>query len=120
MKSNLASKYINLNDINIRLIAYIRLRINCGEYTERSLARILGISQPHLHNMLKGARRLSPEFANGVMTKFEITILDLITVEEIWDYFDEKDPEWLASAANRKPPGKSEVRDAWRGSKSGS
>ena len=39
-----------------RLIENIRYRIRNGELTERGLARRTGISQPHLHNLLKGVR----------------------------------------------------------------
>jgi hypothetical protein len=41
-----------------RLIFAVNARIKNGEYTERGLARILGISQPQMHNVLKGARTL--------------------------------------------------------------
>jgi hypothetical protein len=125
VKSDLSSIKIDFDQLTTRLRAYIRLRINSGEFTERSLARIFRISQPHLHNVLKGVRRFTIEFADQVMLKFEITILDLITEEEIWNYFDETNPEWLTQAAKRKPTLKSEeratdLRAAWRVPKGGS
>ena len=93
-----------------RLRAYIRLRINSGEYTERSLARVLRISQPHLHNMLKGVRRISVEFGDRLMVKFRISVLDLITEEELWRFCDDKNPEWVEEAIKRKPAGQSTQR----------
>ncbi len=93
-----------------RLRAFIRLQINGGEFTERSLARILRVSQPHLHNMLKGVRRINVDFADQVMAKFHISILDLITEKELWDFCEEKNPNWLTQAAKRKPAAKSPVR----------
>jgi AraC-like DNA-binding protein len=50
--------------LQLRLIAHVQQRVQRGELTERALARHTGISQPHLHNMLKGARALSPHMAD--------------------------------------------------------
>ncbi len=119
VKSDLPLSGINFEDLLVRLRAYIRLRINSGEYTERSLARILGISQPHLHNVIKGARRLNVAIANSVLIKFKISILDLITIEEVWNCLDEKDPEWLSAAKLRKPPAQSGPRTVWRRTRTG-
>jgi len=110
VKSDLLPNKINFDELIERLRAYIRLQINSGEFTERSLARILRVSQPHLHNMLKGARRINTEFADRIMAKFRISILDLISDEEIWNSFDDKNPDWLTQALKRKPAAKSPVR----------
>jgi len=110
VKSDLLPNNINFDELIERLRAHIKLRINSGEFTERSLARILRVSQPHLHNMLKGVRRINTDFADQVMAKFSISILDLISDEEMWNSFDYKNPDWLAQAAKRKPASKSPVR----------
>ena len=47
-------------DVQLRLLAYVRSQITNGELTERGFARLIGISQPHVHNVLKGVRKLSP------------------------------------------------------------
>ncbi|MDQ2898887.1 MAG: helix-turn-helix transcriptional regulator [Acidobacteriota bacterium] len=60
-----------------RLVGTIRERVRSGEITERGLARLSGVSQPHIHNVLKGVRILSPEFADQVLRQLKITILDL-------------------------------------------
>jgi transcriptional regulator with XRE-family HTH domain len=98
---------------------YIRRRINSGEYTERSLARVLHISQPHLHNMLKGVRQITIDFADRVMLKFRISIFDLLSDEEIFNFCEHKNPDWLAVAAKRKAAvrsneRKSDPRAPWR------
>ena len=54
-----------------------------GAATERGLARISGISQPHLHNVLKGKRLLSIDKADDVLRCLEIDILRLIHPEEL-------------------------------------
>jgi hypothetical protein len=53
--------------LEMRLLGHLRDKIRKGEITERSLARITGISQPHLHNVLKGKRLLSTEKADRIL-----------------------------------------------------
>jgi plasmid maintenance system antidote protein VapI len=64
--------------LQLRLIALVHERVRRGELTERGLARLTGISQPHLHNMLKGARVLSPPMADLILHQLHITVMDLI------------------------------------------
>lgn len=59
------------------------MKIRNGEFTERGLARILGVSQPQLHNVLKGARPLKPEFADCLLRYFKIGVLDLVEAREL-------------------------------------
>lgn len=66
-----------------RLLDGIRLRIHNGEITERGCARMLGLSQPHIHNVLKGARSLSPESFDLILKVFNFSILDLCTRNEL-------------------------------------
>ncbi len=102
VKSELIRNKITFEELIIRLKDYIKIRINSGEFTERGLARILQVSQPHLHNMLKGVRTMNIEFADKVLAKFQISIIDLIDQEEIWKSFDERE---------RKPPKRSIERE---------
>jgi hypothetical protein len=60
------------------LIRYVSLRIRNGEYTERQLARLIGTSQPQLHNVLKGARPLKQGLADALLRHFQIGLLDLL------------------------------------------
>ncbi|HXE14396.1 MAG TPA: hypothetical protein VN633_19880 [Bryobacteraceae bacterium] len=73
---------LNFHDLQRRLISFVVTKIRNGEFTERGLARILGVSQPHLHNVLKGARPLKPEFADCLLEHFEIGILDLMESQD--------------------------------------
>lgn len=82
MKSVL-SEMVTFGALQARLIAFVNMRIQNGEYTERGLARLLGISQPQIHHVLKGTRRLQPEFADRVMARFGITVLDLLQEVEL-------------------------------------
>ena len=83
MESPPANPKIDFDTVRARLIAFVRARINSGDLSERGLARILGISQSHVHNVLKGARRLQPELGDRLMKKFGLTILDLLQKEEL-------------------------------------
>jgi len=69
-------------DLQQRLIATIKARLRNGEMTERRLARVTGISQPHVHNVLKGARFLSLEVADRILRQLGMSILDLVTEGE--------------------------------------
>jgi plasmid maintenance system antidote protein VapI len=125
VKSDISSRNINFYELSVRLREYIQQRIDGGEFTERSLARILRISQPHLHNMMKGVRRLSVDFADRAMLKFGLSFLDLMSEEEILQFLDERNPNWLIKATARKPPSvseqrKSDSRAPWRSSGNGS
>jgi len=71
------------SDVQSALIAILRMRIRNGELTERGLARLVGVSQPHIHNVLKGARLLSAELSDQILVHLRISLLDLIEREQI-------------------------------------
>ena len=64
-----------------RLLAHVRQRIRAGELTERGLARLIGVSQPHVHNVLKGVRALTPDTADLVMVRLRLSVQDLLDSE---------------------------------------
>lgn len=68
--------------LHARLVAALKGRIRNGEMSERGLARLTGISQPHMHHVLKGSRALSPESADAVLRSLRMSILDLIEDED--------------------------------------
>ena len=74
---------MNLQGAQLRLLAYVRERIHNGEFTERGLARSIGISQPHAHNVLKGARKLSPKIHDSLLRLLHMTLVDLASIEEL-------------------------------------
>ncbi|MCW5976892.1 MAG: helix-turn-helix transcriptional regulator [Bryobacteraceae bacterium] len=49
-----------------------------GRLTERGLARKVGLSQPHIHNVLKGRRILSPAVADRILRSLSMTVPDLL------------------------------------------
>ena len=74
---------MTFHELQQRLLDEIRQRVRSGAATERGIARISGISQPHLHNVLKGKRLLSMDKADEVLRSLEIDILRLIHPEEL-------------------------------------
>ena len=73
---------INFQALQTRLIVHLRHRVRSGEITERSLARVTGISQPHLHNVLKGKRLLSVEKSDQILHQLHLDLLDLIESDD--------------------------------------
>jgi hypothetical protein len=65
-------------DLMTRLLETARHRVRAGYVSERGLARVCGISQPHVHNVLKDCRALSTATADRLMRALEITIPELI------------------------------------------
>jgi hypothetical protein len=72
----------NFGMLQSLLIRHLRQRIHSGEITERSLARVIGISQPHLHNVLKGKRLLSLEMADRVLSHLHLDLRSLLELAE--------------------------------------
>lgn len=68
--------------LKARLLVCLEKRIRNGEWTVRALAKRSGISQPHLHNVLKGHRDLSAATADRLLAAAGLTILDLLEPEE--------------------------------------
>jgi hypothetical protein len=70
-------------EFHSRLVAHIRDRVRSGELTERGLARMTGISQPHIHNVLKGKKFFSPEVCDTILTELNLDLLDLLHPAEV-------------------------------------
>ena len=65
-------------DLREALLECVRVRVRNGQLTERGLARLTGISQPHMHNVLKGARTLSPDVGDRILYHLRLSALDLV------------------------------------------
>lgn len=73
---------MDFNELQVRLIAVLQSRLRNGELSERRMAHLTGISQPHIHNVLKGVRILSPRAADRILRSFQMTLLDLLRPED--------------------------------------
>lgn len=61
-----------------RLLARIRGLLETGAISESQLARHLGVSQPHLHNTLKGVRGVTTQMADQFLESMGWSIADLL------------------------------------------
>ena len=74
---------ISFRLLQTRLISAVNARIHNGEFSERGLAKLLGISQPQIHNVLKGARKLNVELADRLLWAFGLSLICLLQDQEI-------------------------------------
>jgi predicted transcriptional regulator len=54
-------------------------RTHNGDTTEHRLAKMIGISQPQMHNVLKGSRTPKPEIADLLIAQLGIPVVNLDT-----------------------------------------
>jgi predicted XRE-type DNA-binding protein len=73
---------VDFRDLHNALIAELTERIRGGELTERGLARLVGISQPHVHNVLKGKRGFSVEKSDVILHRLHMDVRDLVRLVE--------------------------------------
>ncbi len=71
-----------VSTLQARLTSYLDRRVRNGEFSERSLAARLGVSQPHIHNVLKGVRLMTPHLADHIVVRLNLTLDDLFTEED--------------------------------------
>jgi plasmid maintenance system antidote protein VapI len=83
VESSLGPRRVTFDVLRDRLVDQVKQRINNGEFTERGLARILGISQSQAHNVLKGARSLQIQLADRILTKLGLSAMDLLSEGEL-------------------------------------
>ena len=83
---------VTFGGLSRRLIERVRLLIRNGEATERGLARQIGISQPHLHNVLKGVREMTPQVADLLLKGLGISVLEMATPNELGDCLQRTQP----------------------------
>lgn len=70
-------------ELTNRLIRHLNERVRRGEMSERSLARLTGYSQPHIHNVLKGSRALTAELADRILSLLGVPLVSLLTQQEL-------------------------------------
>lgn len=66
------------HELQRKLIDLARERVRAGEVTERGLAKMCSVSQPHMHNVLKHVRAFSNESADRLMRALDIGVPDLL------------------------------------------
>ena len=74
---------LGFRSLAARLARYLNELVRRGDISERGLARLAGYSQPHIHNVLKGSRKMSFELADQIMERLGVPLLSLFTQEEL-------------------------------------
>jgi hypothetical protein len=74
---------MNFRGLHGLLIQHLNRCVQRGDFTERGVARRVGISQPHIHNVLKGDRLLSWESADSLLRELNLNIFDLMRDDEM-------------------------------------
>ncbi len=69
---------MTFHDLHGRLVQHLNARVREGSFTERGLARRAGLSQPHIHNVLKGNRSLSWQSADALLRELRLDVCDLV------------------------------------------
>ncbi|MDA0206706.1 MAG: XRE family transcriptional regulator [Acidobacteria bacterium] len=59
------------------LLGHVRHLIRRGDIYERGLARLIGYSQPHVHNVLAGVRHMNVRFADDLLGGLGLSLKDL-------------------------------------------
>lgn len=77
---------MDFRELQRRLVAHLRTLVRSGDATERGLARLTGVSQPHMHHVLNGQRLLSLEMADQVITQLHLDLLDFIEPAELLEW----------------------------------
>ena len=77
---------MDFQELQARFVAFLRERVRSGELTERGLARITRVSQPHIHNVLKEKRFLSIEMSDRILRRLRMDLVDLIHPEDVAEW----------------------------------
>jgi predicted transcriptional regulator len=74
---------LDFKELHRRLITSLRDSVRNGDMTERRLARLTGVSQPHIHHVLAGKRSFSTETADQVLKALRNDLVDFLEPEDI-------------------------------------
>ncbi|HXS95877.1 MAG TPA: hypothetical protein VN736_14830 [Candidatus Limnocylindrales bacterium] len=77
---------MSFEELQRRLVLHLIVRVKSGELTERSLARMTRVSQPHMHNVLKGKRSFSMHMADSILRELRMDIFDLLDPAELLEW----------------------------------
>src|SRR3974390_1416892 len=73
----------HFHELHQRLTDLLLDRIRSGQLTERGLSRMTGVSQPHIHNVLKGKRFFSTDAADAILHELKLDVLDFLSPIEL-------------------------------------
>ena len=65
-------------ELERQTLALLNEKVRRGEISQRQLARRTGFTQPHIHNVLKGARRMHADLADAALECLDLSLRDLL------------------------------------------
>jgi hypothetical protein len=74
---------LDFGELQRRFLDYLRESVRNGDMTERRLAKVTGISQPHIHHVLAGKRGLSMDMADQILRALHNDLLDYLQDPDI-------------------------------------
>jgi len=74
---------IAISDLCDRLMENLKAGVASGSLTVRRLARQIGVSQPHMQNIMSGKRTLTMQMADRLLQYQQRTVLDLANASEL-------------------------------------
>jgi transcriptional regulator with XRE-family HTH domain len=77
---------LDFEELHRRLVGYLQESVRNGGMTERRLARITGVSQPHIHHVLSGKRSFSTQTADQVLRALRNDLLDFLEPPDIEEW----------------------------------
>ena len=77
---------MDFQELQSRFVTFLRDRIRSGDLTERGLARLTRVSQPHIHHVLKGKRSFSIDMADRILGRLHLDLLDLLRLEDLAEW----------------------------------
>ena len=75
---------MEIEDLFEAIRSELRKMVRNGQTTERGLARRAGVSQSHVHNVLKGTRLLTPSVADRLLGAMDLSVLDVMVEARGW------------------------------------
>ena len=72
---------MTFHELEARLRERLKQMVRRGEISERQLALRTGYTQPHIHNVLKGARGVNAELADALLLCVQMSLDDLLQGE---------------------------------------
>lgn len=75
---------------------------------------MLGISQPQIHNLLKGARKLRPEVADRLIASLKMALVDLLETAELREQLSARPADENEGLAYRNPTGEPDLLQTGR------
>lgn len=82
---------ISFLTLRSQFLEEVRRRIRNGQWTERRLAVTIGISQPHLHHILRELRTATPKISDALLEALNFSLLDCLPAPEIRKFLEKSE-----------------------------